>query len=178
MFKDLPVRIFLGHLVAFVVVTAFCAGLNLWFTPGTLWWPWVLIGWGAVVATHAFALLLRKTRRRGRIFIDRKARAFAVDLFAYVAAVLVLLFVNAALTPKVWWFYWVALGWGVGVAFQGWCTFLRKRSKPAESAPEEPKTKQVKSEPRPSPKTEPGLTEKKRPRKRAARPKTPRQPKQ
>ena len=130
MFKDLPMRIFLSHLVAFVAVTAISAGINLWLTPDTLWFPWVLIGWGVAVATHAFALLLRKARRRERIFIDRKARAFAVHLFAYVAVVLVLLFVNVTVTPKVWWFYWVALGWGAGVAFQGWCTFFRIR-KPA-----------------------------------------------
>ena len=91
MFKDLSMRIFLGHLVAYVVVTALCAAVNLYLTPDTLWFPWVLIGWGVAVATHAFALLLRKTRRRERIFIDRKARAFAVHLFAYVAVVLVLL---------------------------------------------------------------------------------------
>ena len=116
MFNDLSMRIFLGHLVAYVAVTAISAGVNLWLTPDTLWFPWVLIGWGVAVATHAFALLLRKTRRRERIFIDRKARAFAVHLFAYVAVVLVLLFVNITVTPKVWWFYWVALGWGAGVA--------------------------------------------------------------
>ena len=72
MFKDLSMRIFLGHLVAYVAVTAICAGVNLWLTPGTLWWPWVLIGWGVAVATHAFALLLRKTHRRERIFIDAR----------------------------------------------------------------------------------------------------------
>src|SRR5262245_28193239 len=70
---------------------------------------------------------IMKTRRRERIFIDRKARAFAVHLFAYVATVLILLYVNLTVTPKVWWFYWVALGWGAGVAFHGWCTFFKQR---------------------------------------------------
>ena len=59
-----------------------------------------------------FALFLRKMRRRERIFIDRKARSFAVYLFAYVATVLILLFVNLTVTPEVWWFDRVALGWG------------------------------------------------------------------
>jgi hypothetical protein len=86
-----------------------------------------VIGWGAALATHAFALFLRKTRRRERIFIDRKARSFAVHLFAYVATVLILLYVNLTVTPEVWWFYWVALGWGAGVAFHGWCTFFKRR---------------------------------------------------
>jgi hypothetical protein len=129
MFKDASMRIFLAHLVAYMAVVAISAAINICLAPGTLWWPWVLIGWGMAVAVHAFALLLRKTRRRERIFIDRKARVFAVHLFAYLAVVLVLLFVNVTVTPKVWWFYWVALGWGVGVAFQAWRTFFRRRAR-------------------------------------------------
>jgi 2TM domain-containing protein len=161
MFKDLSMRIFLGHLVAYVVVTAICAAINLWLSPSTLWFPWVLIGWGVVVAIHAFALLLRKTRRRERIFIDRKARAFAVHLFAYVAVVLVLLFVNLTLTPKVWWFHWVALGWGAGVLAQGLCVFLKNRKKTPASVPQQAEAKQVESKSQPP--------EKKKPRKPAPR---------
>ena len=56
-------RIFLGHLVAYVAVILICAAVILWLTPGTLWFPWVLMGWGIAVATHALALLLRKTAR-------------------------------------------------------------------------------------------------------------------
>ena len=157
MFKDLSMRIFLLHLVAYVLAAAICAGINLYVSPGTIWWPWVLIGWGVALATHAFALLLRKTRRRERIFVDRKARAFAVHLFAYVAVVLVLLLVNVVTPPKVWWFYWVALGWGAGVAFQGWCTFFRNRkpvptaqAKPAALKQTEPKTSPPASKAKPA----------------------------
>ena len=149
MFKDLSMRIFLGHLVAYVLVTAISAGINLWLTPGTLWWPWVLIGWGVAVATHAFALLLRKTHRRERVFVDRKARAFAVHLFAYVAVVLVLLFVNVTFTPKVWWFYWVALGWGAGVLAQGLCVFRRRKRVPQESEAKQERARPRKRAPQP-----------------------------
>jgi hypothetical protein len=127
MFKDLAMRVFLAHLVAFVVITAGLAALNFWLTPNTLWFPWVLMGWGALVATHALALLLRQTRRRERIFIDKCARSFTVHLFAYLVTVLILLFVNLTVTPKVWWFYWVALGWGAGLIAHGWCAFGRRR---------------------------------------------------
>jgi hypothetical protein len=120
MFKDFSMRIFLVHVTAFVAGVIICAAINLWLTPGTLWFPWALMGWGVAVAVHAFALLLRKTRRRERIFIDPKARASIVHLFAYVAVVLLLAFVNFTVTPKVWWSYWVALGWGIGVAFHLW----------------------------------------------------------
>jgi predicted membrane channel-forming protein YqfA (hemolysin III family) len=172
MFKDLSMRIFLAHLVTYVAITAIAAAINLWLVPGTLWWPWVLIGWGVAVAIHAFALLLRKTRRRERIFIDRKARALAVHLFGYVAVVLVLLFVNLALTPKVWWFYWVALGWGAGVAFHGWCTFFRRRPKQhkgvsAQPQPEQVQSERVKGEPKPVAKSEAEPPAKKSPRKRS-----------
>jgi 2TM domain len=148
-FKDLSMRIFLGHLVAFVVITAGLAAVNLWLTPQTLWFIWVLMGWGIAVATHDVALFLRKTRRRDRIFIDRKARAFAVHLFAYVAVVLLLFFVNLTVTPQVWWFYWVALGWGAGLIAQGLCVFRKRRPRPEPQPP----TKQLETEaePRPGP---------------------------
>ena len=127
MFKDLSMRIFLVHLAAFAAGIIICAAINLWLTPGTHWFPWVLLGWGVAVATHAFALLLRKTRRPERIFIDPKAGASIVHLFAYIAVVLLLTFVNLTVTPKVWWFYWVALGWGVGVGLHLWCAFGKRR---------------------------------------------------
>ena len=135
MFKDLSMRIFLAHFVAFVVITAGCAAVNLWLTPQHLWFPWVLMGWGIAVAIHDLALLLRKTRRRERIFIDRKERAFTVHLFAYVAVILLLLLVNLTVTPKVWWFYWVALGWGAGVLAHGACLFRSHRPRPAPQPP-------------------------------------------
>ncbi len=136
MFKDLSMRVFLIHLAAYVVGIAALAAINLWFTPQTLWFPWILMGWGAAVATHALALLLRKTRRRERIFIDKCARSFTVHLFAYVATVLILFLVNLTVTPGSWWFYWVALGWGAGVAAHGWCAFGKRRPRAMpETAP-------------------------------------------
>jgi 2TM domain len=127
MFKDLSMRVFLAHLAAYVVLTAALAAINLWYAPRNPWFVWVLMGWGAAVATHALALLLRKTHRRERIFIDKCARSFTVHLFAYLATVLILLFVNLTVTPQVWWFYWVALGWGAGLIAHGWCAFGKRR---------------------------------------------------
>ena len=94
MFSDLPMRIFALHFTAFIAGVLICAGLDLWLTPDRLWFPWVLMGWGVAIAVHAFALLLRKTRRRERIFIDPKARAAIVHLFAYLAVMALLFFVN------------------------------------------------------------------------------------
>ena len=158
MFTDRSMRIFVAHLAAFVAGVLICAALNLWLTPNKLWFPCVLIGWGAVVATHDFALLMRKTRRRERIFIDKCARTFTVHLFAYVAAVPILFFVNLTLTPKVWWFYWVALGWGAGLIPHGWSAFFRRphpapASAPAKTAKPEPAGAKTKSgtPPKPTP---------------------------
>ena len=160
MFKDLPMRIFLGHLVAYLAVTLICAGVNLWLTPGMLWWPWVLMGWGIAVATHALALLLRMTHRRELIFIDKCARSFTVHLFAYVAVVLLLLLVNLTVTPKAWWFYWVALGWGAGLIPHAWSAFGRRRRpapQPALAAQEARETESpvTKARPQPAPKQTP-----------------------
>lgn len=141
-FTDLSMRVFLAHLVAFVVIVALLAAINLWFAPQYPWFVWVLMGWGAAVATHALALLLRKTHRRERIFIDPKARSFTVHLFAYLATVLILFFVNLTVTPQVWWFYWVALGWGAGIVAHGWCAFGKRRSRAVPKESEPPTAKQ------------------------------------
>ena len=155
MFKDLSMLIFLV-LAAFAAGVVICAAINLWLKPGTLWFPWVLLGWGVAVATHALALLLRKTRRRERIFIDPKARASIVHLFAYIAVVLLLAFVNLTVTPKVWWFYWVALGWGVGVGFHLWCAFgKRRRRLPRPETSRQVEAKQSATEAKPASKRAP-----------------------
>jgi hypothetical protein len=140
LFKDLATRVFLIHVIAYVVIVALLAAIDLWFAAGYPWFVWVLIGWGAAVVTHALALFLRKTRRRERIFIDKCTRSFTVHLFAYLLTVLILFFVNLTVTPKMWWFYWVALGWGPGLIAHGWCTFGKRRPRatvqPAASAPQ------------------------------------------
>jgi hypothetical protein len=149
MFTDRAMRLFLIHLAAFVVGILVCAAIDFWLTPGTVWVQWVLVGWGAAIATHAFALFLRKTRRKERIFIDVKARRFAVHLFAYLATVLILLLVNLTLTPQVWWFYWIALGWGAGILLHGWCTFFKRRGKfPAQARASKPAAKTTPRKPR------------------------------
>lgn len=160
MFNDQAMRVFLAHLVAYVAGTLICAGVNLWLTPDTLWFPWVLIGWGAAVATHALALLLRKTRRRARVFIDKCTRSFTVHLFAYVVTVLILLMVNLTVTPKVWWFYWVALGWGAGLIPHAWSAFGRRtrpvpQHAPAAQAAKKTESHTTKATPPPAPKRGP-----------------------
>ena len=156
MFRAPAMRIFLAHLAAFVAGVLVCAGVNLWLAPGRLWFLWVLMGWGVAVATHAFALLLRKTPRHERIFTDPKARAAIVHLFAYVAVILLLFFVNLTVTPKVWWFYWVALGWGIGVAIHLWRAFGKRR----KDSPAPRTSRQVEAKP---------AAKAKRPGKRTAR---------
>lgn len=133
-FKDPGVRAFAIHATAYVAVTLICAAANLWFAPQRLWFIWVLVGWGIGVATHGLALYLRKTHRRERIFSDRQTRGFIVHAFAYVAVILLLLFINVTRTPQVWWSVWVALGWGAGLAFHAWCAFGKRRRPTPQTA--------------------------------------------
>lgn len=127
MFDDPRMRVFVVHLALYVMGLAVLAVINLLTTPKTLWFLWVLIGWGIAVAAHAIALLLETAHRRERIFVDPKARGFVVDLFVYVAVNLVLLAVNLIYTPQVWWFFWPMLGWGAGLIVHGWCAFRKHR---------------------------------------------------
>jgi hypothetical protein len=119
--------VLLIHVAAYALAVAICAGINLWLSPGRLWFGWVALGWGIGLAAHGFAYWLKHTDRPERIFVDRRARGFAVHLFAYVAVIVLLLVINLTVTPNRWWFYWVALGWGAGIALHALLTFGRTR---------------------------------------------------
>ena len=135
-FNDRAMLAFGLHLALFVLVVGAATALNLYATPDRVWFIWVLAGWGIAVAAHGLALFLQRTHRRERIFIDPKARAAIVHLFAYLAVVLLLFVVNYIQTSKVWWFYWVALGWGAGVAAHLWCVFWKhRRKRPSSNSP-------------------------------------------
>jgi len=126
MSNDPRTRALLIHLAAYLAVVAICAGINLWLNPGRLWVVWVAAGWGIGVAAHGLAYWLRHAHRRERVFVDPKTRGFTVHLFAYVAVIVLLFIVNLTATPNTWWFYWVALGWGAGVALHAWLAFGRR----------------------------------------------------
>jgi hypothetical protein len=124
MWKEPRTRAFLIHFAVFAVAVAILAAINYLAAPTRLWFVWVLAGWGIGVAAHGLAVWLCTARRRERIFVDPKARAFTVHLFAYLAVV-ALLFVVNLVTDK-WWFYWVALGWGAGVLAHGLVAFRHR----------------------------------------------------
>ncbi|ODS03694.1 hypothetical protein AUC71_08260 [Methyloceanibacter marginalis] len=137
--NDLRTRVLLIHLAAYALVVAICAGINLWLSPGRLWFVWVALGWGIGIAAHALGYWLRHADRPERIFVDRRARGFTVHLFAYAAVIVLLLVVNLMVTPNRWWFVWVALGWGAGIALHAWLAFGRSRE--ASKDRERPKRK-------------------------------------
>jgi hypothetical protein len=66
MTKDPRLRALLANVVAYVVVIALMAAVNLWRSPDNLWFIWVALGWGIGVAAHALAFVLRRTHRRER----------------------------------------------------------------------------------------------------------------
>lgn len=45
-------RGFLGHLIAYIIINCFLAFVNLYTSPGDLWFPFVLAGWGIGLAFH------------------------------------------------------------------------------------------------------------------------------
>ena len=49
----------------------------------------------------------------------RKLRGFYLHLMKYVIVNLGLLAINLILSPRTLWFYWVMLGWGLGLLLHG-----------------------------------------------------------
>ena len=127
-YDERPLRGFLIHLGVYVLVVGGLVALNVLTNPAKLWSLWVLAGWGIGVAAHDLVLLLKSSPRRHSLFQDKRRRGFAVHAFVYVAVILLLLVVNLVATPNTWWFYWVAAGWGAGLALHGWLALGRARA--------------------------------------------------
>lgn len=45
-------RDFLKHLAAYIIVNAFLIFVNLWTSAETIWFVWVMAGWGIGLAFH------------------------------------------------------------------------------------------------------------------------------
>jgi 2TM domain len=125
--QDPRARALLINIAAYVVAIAIMAAVNLWQSPDYLWFLWVAAGWGIGIAAHALAYGLRRNHHPKGVFADPKVRRFAVHLFTYVAVIALLFIVNVTATPNTWWFYWVALGWGIGLAANAWIVFGDRR---------------------------------------------------
>lgn len=46
-------RGFIAHLASYIIVNCFLIFINLWTSPGALWFMWPLAGWGVGLAFHA-----------------------------------------------------------------------------------------------------------------------------
>jgi hypothetical protein len=67
LFAEREVRAAAVHLFAYLAVNALLIAINLLVTPGTIWFPWPLLGWGIGLAIHAWLVyraVLRRTAER------------------------------------------------------------------------------------------------------------------
>jgi hypothetical protein len=54
-------------------------------------------------------------------------KEFYTHLAVYVIVNLFLIIVNVITSPDSWWFYWVSLAWGIGLAIHAYEVFLQER---------------------------------------------------
>ncbi len=73
--RVLQLKGFYSHLAAFVLVNAGLVAINLLLTPGYLWFPWPLLGWGTGLLAHA-AGVFRPFRLFPRDWEERKIREY------------------------------------------------------------------------------------------------------
>ena len=59
MFTDRRKRSFLVHLFAYLAVNALLIAVNLLYSPGHYWFLFPLIGWGLLLAAHAYVAFYR-----------------------------------------------------------------------------------------------------------------------
>jgi len=65
---------FFYHFCAYVLVNVVLLIVNLWLTPGVLWFYWPLLGWGIGVLAHGLAVNFSKEERVRRRALTRHNR--------------------------------------------------------------------------------------------------------
>jgi hypothetical protein len=68
-------RRFYGHLTAYVVVNLTFFLLNIVLAPGSLWFQWVLLGWGIILLLDALNTFFLSDRL-GQQWEERKIREY------------------------------------------------------------------------------------------------------
>jgi hypothetical protein len=139
-------RIFITHLLLFLLVMGMLAAINYTFSPAVIWYPFPLIGWGLAVALHfLFSVVWAReswaeTRDewRGRLFMQ----IFVVHLVVYLAVNSLLLFINLHFSPQMLWTLFPAAGWGAGLVMHLvltllWCPGTTAAARAEKSAPED-----------------------------------------
>ena len=112
-------RLFVVHLILYLLIMGGVAALNLTFTPTVIWFVYPLIAWGFCLAMHFFSAVAwargswAETKRdwKSRFWI----RLFALHLAAYLAVNSLLLFINLTYRPDLLWVLFAVIPWGIGV---------------------------------------------------------------
>ena len=112
-------RIFVVHLILFLLIMGGLAALNFTFTPAVIWFVYPLIAWGFGLIMHFLSAVAwargtwdeTKSDWKSRIWI----RLFAVHLAVYVAVSSLLLFINLTYSPHLLWVLFAIVPWGIGV---------------------------------------------------------------
>ena len=59
-----------------------------------------------------------KTKKR-----VEEIKGFYIHLIAFICVIIGLFIFNLVTTPGEWWFYWLPLGWPIGIYFHGMGVF-------------------------------------------------------
>ncbi len=73
----------------------------------------------------------------------KKRAAFKVHAFLYIIIIVFLGIINLATSSHYLWFFWPALGWGLGVVIHGFVTYAGSFKKLEESEYRKLKSKSV-----------------------------------
>lgn len=74
------------------------------------------------MATHSF--VKGSTEYEAALKQVRRTREFYNHVVSYVVVNLFLFTLNALTSPGIWWFYWPAFFWGIGLIFHGLGVFV------------------------------------------------------
>lgn len=121
-------RVFIVHLILFMLVMGGLAAINFSFTPKTVWFVYPLIGWGIGLILHFLFGVAWAVDTMSETSAEWKnkglMRVFVVHLIVYLAVNGLLLYINLNHSPQMLWVLFPAVGWGIGVILHLTLTLL------------------------------------------------------
>ena len=124
---------FYQSLGTYLVVNIAFFFMNIISSPENLWFYWLALPWGLAIALQAVKTFFpsdEKEVKNETSFendFDKRKEKFFTSLKVYLVVNLFLVALDLLTEPDHLWFYWVTLGWGMGIGVQAVGLFISEK---------------------------------------------------
>lgn len=131
--KQKKKTVFYQSLGTYLVVNIAFFLMNIISSPENLWFYWLALPWGLAIALQGVRTFSSseekevKSKKSSEDDFDKRKEKFFISLKVYLVVNLFLVALDLLTEPDHLWFYWVTLGWGMGIGIQAVGLFISEK---------------------------------------------------